>query len=320
MKLNKKLILVTGGSGFIGSHLCEELLSQGAKVICVDNFSQSTPQNIEFLKDNSNFFLFKVDCNNYDELKNIFENNQIDFVFHYAATVGVKRTQESPLRVLEDIDGIKNIYKLSFDYKVKKVIFASSSEVYGEPVEIPEREEGVLNAQIPYAQVKLIGESYAKAYWEKYKLPTVSLRFFNVYGPRQESSDYGFVVGIFMKQAIEGKPLTVVKDGTMTRNFVFVKDNVRAAIKTLSTDKVNGKVLNIGTGQSITILQLAEKIIKISGKKLDIALINPRNNHEIIHRQPDISKQQSLLQYQPSFTLDQGLGITYKWYLDSLIN
>jgi len=318
VKLKDKTILVTGGTGFIGSHLCEELLSQDASVICLDNFSQSSPENVQSFKDNPKFSLIKVDCNNYKELKSVFEKNRIDFVFHYAATVGVKRTQEDPLRVLEDIEGIKNIFKLSHLYKIKKIVFASSSEVYGEPVELPEKEESVLNARIPYAQVKLIGESYAKAYWDSYKLPTVSLRFFNVYGPRQESSDYGFVVGIFMKQVIDGRNPSVVNDGSMTRNFVYVKDNIMAAIKTLFTEKVNGEVLNIGTGQSITILQLAEKIIEISKRDLMITFIKPRNDHEILHRKPDISKQMSLLEYQPTFSLNEGLELTYKWYLDIL--
>ncbi|HVZ58683.1 MAG TPA: SDR family NAD(P)-dependent oxidoreductase [Patescibacteria group bacterium] len=315
--LEQKTILVTGGAGFIGSHLCEELLAQGGNVICFDNFSQSSLDNVNFLSDNPSFTLIKGDCNKRADIEKVFQENKIDYVFHYAAVVGVKRTQENPLSVLEDIEGIKHIFRLSHEYKVKKVVFASSSEVYGEPIELPEKEDGVLNAHIPYAHVKLIGEDYVKAYWEKYHLPTVSLRFFNVYGPRQESSDYGFVVGIFMRQVLEGKSPTVVGDGQMTRNFVYVKDNVQAAITCLPTDQVNGEVLNIGTGDATTILELAQKIVHIAGQDLKITFIPPRNTHEILHRQPDITKQLEKLKYQPTFELDEGLKVTYESYKKS---
>lgn len=317
-KLKNKIILVTGGAGFIGSHLCEELLALGVKVICFDNLSQSSPKNIQTFNNHKNFLFIKGDCNKKNDIEKILNKMKVDYVFHYAATVGVKRTVENPLSVLNDIEGIKNIFELSLKYKVKKIVFASSSEVYGEPVEIPEKENGILNAKIPYAHVKLIGESYCSAYWEKYKLPAVALRFFNVYGPRQESSDYGFVVGIFMKQSLENKSLTVVNDGLMTRNFVYVKDNVSAALRTLFTDEVNGKVLNIGTGKSVTILDLAKHIAKITKNNLKISFIPARNNHEILHREPDVTLQNKLLNYRPEFSLIEGLKLTYAWYKENL--
>lgn len=312
--LSNKLFLVTGGSGFVGSHVCEALLEKGAFVVCVDNLSQSSRNNNSFLHNHPSFTFIEADCNRYEELKKIFTQYQFDYVFHYAAVVGVKRTQEDPLAVLEDIQGIKNIFELSHTHKVKKIVFASSSEVYGEPIELPEKEDGVLNARIPYAQVKLIGESYAQAYYHKHNLPTVSLRFFNVFGPRQESSDYGFVVGIFMKQAINGEPLTIVRDGSMTRNFVYVKDNVQASIEALLSERTNGESINIGTGKAITVRQLAEKVIQISGKKLSIVSIPPRNNHEILHREPDLEKLYSLVGYRPQYSLEEGLRETYDWY------
>src|SRR3989344_901692 len=169
-ELKDKIILVTGGAGFVGSNLIKKLLEDTAKVICFDDLSTGAEGNIEE-----------------------FKNNKIDYVFHYSARVGVIRTIERPLEVLEDIEGIKNILKLSSDHGVQKVVFSSSSEVYGEPVEIPEKEDGHLNPKLPYAVVKLVGENYMQSYYQTKGLKTCSLRFFNVYGPKQDSSAYGFV-------------------------------------------------------------------------------------------------------------------------------
>lgn len=312
--LQNRIVLVTGGAGFIGSHLIEELLERKAQVISFDNFSQGSINNLNNFKNNPKLHSYKGNVNNLKQLEKVFKNHNIDYVFHYAATVGVKRTMENPLAVLEDIQGIDNILTLSKKYNIKKLMYASSSEVYGEPISLPEKEDGILNAHLPYAQVKLIGESYCKAYTDHFKLPTTSLRFFNVFGPRQGSSEYGFVVGIFMKQAVEGKSLTVVRDGSMTRNFVYVKDNVLASIEALLTEKTDGESINIGTGKAISVKELAKKIIKISGKKISIASIPARSNHEILHREPDLRKYRKLVSVKPRYSLEKGLQETYAWY------
>src|SRR3989338_3748514 len=207
-------ILVTGGAGFIGSHLCEHVLKYGHEVICVDNLSTGQLKNIEHIKDKITFV--QGDANSFDDLEPIFKNNKLGAVF-------------------DDIKGTRNILRLALQYGKPKIVFASSSEVYGEPVEIPEVEDGHTNAKLPYAVTKLYCEKLLEAYWQKYSLPTCSLRFFNVYGPRQESSDYGFVGGIFIKRVLQGLPPVIFGDGTQNRDFVFVDDNVETSIKVMES-------------------------------------------------------------------------------------
>jgi UDP-glucose 4-epimerase len=231
----------------------------------------------------------------------------------------VIRTVEDPLGVLEDIQGIKNILKLSYLYKVKKLMYSSSSEVYGEPVEIPEREDGHVNAKLPYAVVKLVGENFLRAYYQKLGLKTCAMRFFNVYGPRQDSSSYGFVTGIFIKQALKGDSLTVFGDGTQTRDFVYVEDNVNMSLLALLSDATDGEVINLGNGGPVTIADLAQRVINISDKKeLKINFIQLDRGGEIKHRFPDVSKMKRLINYTPQYSLEDGLRKTYQWYKENL--
>lgn len=316
-KLKNSTCLVTGGAGFIGSSMCKKLLEYGAKVICVDNLSSGSIENIKKLRENENFIFFCADVNTLDEIIDFFNWYKIDYVFHYAAMVGVKRTLENPLEVLKDIDGFKNILELSRLYKIKKIIFSSSSEVYGEPVEFPQKEDSTpLNAKLPYALVKSIGEVYFKSYYKKYKLPIVNLRFFNVYGPKQNSTPYGFVTTIFLNQAINNKSLTIFGNGYQTRDFIFIDDNINATLQALLSSKCNGETINIGNSKAITILELAKKIIKISGKKLNIKFCSSRKIGDVKGRRPDISKMKKI--YTPIYNIDKGLKITYKWYNDKI--
>ena len=300
--------LVTGGAGFVGSHLCEAL-AKDHEVYCLDSLLTGKKENIK----NPKIKFIKEDVLDKNSLERIFDKNGFDWVFHYAAIVGVKRTLENPLEVLEDSEGIKNILDLSRKHNVKKVLFASSSEVYGQPVEIPEREDGHLNAKMPYAVTKLFGENLLKAYYEKYGLRTTSLRFFNVYGPRQDSSDYGFVVGIFIKQVLSNERPTIFGDGSQTRDFVYINDNIGASIKAMESEKTDGEVINIGTGVPVSILHLAEKIVELCGKNLEpIFIDNDRN--DIKHRFPDVSKMRKLIEFKPRYNLEKGLKETIAWY------
>lgn len=305
--------MVTGGAGFIGSHLVSRLLELGAKVVVVDNFLTGKKENLKEIRANKNLQVIQADVNRLSGLKKIFERFAFDYVFHYAAVVGVKRLEEKPLLVLEDIEGIKNILKLSQEHKIKKIVFASSSEVYGQPPSLPEKEEGCSNPRNVYALVKLIGEKLVQIYYQRYGLPGCSLRFFNVYGPRQESSVYGFVVGIFINQVLRGQPPSIFGDGMQTRDFIYIKDNVEAALRALLTKKTDGQVINIGRGKPITILDLAERIIRISHKNLKPKFLPPRKN-DIRYRCPDTTKMKKLLQFTPQVSLDEGLKLTYEWY------
>jgi len=314
--LKNKKILITGGAGFIGSNLVEKLLEYDNEVIIFDNLSTGIMENIKNLESNPNFKFVQGDILNKELLEQVLEN--IDYVFHYAAVVGVKRTIEKPLEVLNvNTEGTRNVLELSLKQGVEKVIFASSSEVYGEPVEIPERENGHVNAKLPYAASKLIGENYCEAYYDMYGLKTTSLRFFNVYGPKQNSTPYGFVVGIFIEQALKNKPLTIFGDGTQTRDFVFIEDNINATIIAAEQSKTNGKAINIGTGKPTTILDLAEEIIEITGVNTEPTFL-PEREHDIKHRFPDISLMRELLGYRPEYKLRDGLKITIDWYKNDM--
>lgn len=313
--MKDKKVLVTGGAGFIGSHLCETLLETGNSVVCIDNLSTGSLENLDSFRATKDFKVVRGDVTVLNELKQIFNEDDFDFVFHHAAVVGVNRTLEDPLNVLNDIEGIKNALRLSNEFGVEKFIFASSSEVYGNPVEIPECEDGHVNPKLPYAAVKLIGEQYCRAYYETYGLRTTPLRFFNVYGPRQESTPYGFVVGIFIKQVLAGMPPTIFDDGSQTRDFVYVKDNIDLTIMAAETKATDGEILNIGTGKPTTIIDLAEMIIELCNKKEKLVPeFLPARTNEIKHRFPDISKMMQLLGHRPKYKLDEGLRETIEYY------
>jgi len=302
-------VLVTGGAGFIGSHLCETLALQGHEVTCFDNLSTGI---LEVTKNfASNIKFIKGDANTTD-LNKVFQND-FDWVFHHAFVVGVKRTLENPVSVLEGAKGILNVMELSRKKNVKRVVFASSSEVYGNPLVVPEREEGPLNAQLPYAVTKLFCEKCCESYYHEFGMKTCSLRFFNVYGPRQDSSDYGFVVGIFIKQVLASQNPIIFGDGSATRDFVYIDDNIKATIAAATSNKVDGSAINVGNGKAVTIRELAEKVIKISGRKLRVEYREERPL-DIKHRVADISKMKQQLGFTPQVTLEEGLKKTMEYY------
>lgn len=310
-----KTVLVTGGAGFVASHLAERLIALGAKVIVADDLSTGRMENLAAFAAHPNFTFIRADLNHFDEVALLFGARKIDFVFHYAALAGVKAVIERPLEVFKDIDGIKYILAMARANGVKKVVFSSSSEAYGEPVTLPVREDGGLNvtATDPYGLTKLVGENMLYHYWKRYGLPTTSLRFFNVYGPRQESSAYGFVAGIFIKKALAGEQPVIFGDGTQTRDFVFIDDNIEIALRAMLTDAANGHVVNVGSGRQTTIMDFAERIYRIAGKEMRPTSAPPREL-EVKYRCPDITKMKQLLNYEPQISIDEGLRRTFEWY------
>jgi len=318
MDISGSKILVTGGAGFIGSHLVEALLAKGAKVVAMDNLFTGSKDNLSQVMGHENFVFVEGDVNDNEVLKKVFIEHKPEYIFHYAAILGVKRVMEEPLLVLKDIDGFQALMEFAKAYGVKKVVFASSSEAYGDSRDLPLVEDSANlvhhspQSQNLYAMVKLMGEKIMNIYDDMYGVPTCSLRFFNVFGPRQESSAYGFVTGVFIKQALQGNNLTVFGDGYQTRDFIYVKDNVEMGIKALLSLETNGEVINIGIGRQTTIQDLAERIVKISGKNITIEHLPPRP-YEIVYRAPDVTKMKKLLGSIED-KLDENLKETYEWY------
>jgi len=285
-------ILVTGGAGNVGSALTQALLKEkDTFVTVIDNLSTGNLSKIPL--DAPNLKFIKGDVNNRDEIAEVMLSNRFDYVFHYAAYVGVQRTQKNPIRVLNDIEGIKHILGLSKNTGVKRFFFSSSSEVYGEPVTIPQHEETTpLNSRVPYAVVKNVGEAFCKSYFQEFGLNYTIFRFFNTYGPNQTND---FVMTKFINQALKNEPLTVYGDGSQTRTFCYVSDNIETSVRALNEALFINDVINIGGDIVITILELAELIIKITGSKSEIKFLPPLKDGDMTRRQPDNSKMKEVL-------------------------
>lgn len=284
-------VLITGGAGFIPSSLADKLLELGSyEVILVDNMLTGKRENIPV---HPRCKFIKCDVNNYDQIAAIMTSYNFNYVFHYAAVVGVQRTLQNPVMVLEDIQGIKNVLELSKNTGVKRVFYSSSSEVYGEPVTMPQHEHTTpLNSRLPYAVVKNIGESYCRSYYQEYGLDYTIFRFFNTYGPKQSED---FVMSKFFNAALNNKDITVYGDGLQSRTFCYIDDNIAACIKTLTNEEYKNEVYNIGNDKIITIKSLAEKIIEITNSTSKIIHLPPLKEGDMTQRQPDISKMKELL-------------------------
>ncbi|MBW6478437.1 MAG: NAD-dependent epimerase/dehydratase family protein [Bacteroidales bacterium] len=289
----KRKILLTGGAGFIGSCLAQKLISDPENfVVIVDDLSTG---DLRKLPDRAfeNWRFVKCDVNNYRDIAEIMLANHFEYVFHYAAFVGVKQTQAYPIKVMRDIKGIENILGLSKNMGVKRVFFASSSEVYGEPVNLPQNEETTpLNSRIPYAVVKNVGEAYLKSYKKEYNLDYTIFRFFNTYGPKQSVD---FVMSRFIALALKNKPITIYGDGLQSRTFCFIDDNVEATSRALYDDNYINDVINIGSDIETNVLDLARMVIDLTGSSSKLKFLPPLPEGDMRRRFPDISKMKKLL-------------------------
>ena len=283
--------LITGGAGFIPSSLADKLLQNDNNyVVLVDNLLTGNMDNIPIHR---NCKFIKCDANNYAELSAIMTAHGFDYVFHYDAVVGVQRTLQNPVMVLDDIKGIENILSLSKNTGVKRIFYSSSSEVYGEPVTLPQNEYTTpLNSRLPYAVVKNIGEAYCRSYHQEFGLDYTIFRFFNTYGPKQSQD---FVMSKFLNAALNNKDITVYGDGLQTRTFCYIDDNLDACLTTFNNDAYKNDVYNIGNDDIITIKQLAETIIELTNSKSKIIHLPPLKEGDMTKRQPDISKMKELL-------------------------
>lgn len=298
-----KKVLITGGAGFIPSSLADQLLSTGRYyVVALDSFLTGKRQHVS---DHPNYKFIKGDVNDWRDISSIMLHFKFDYVFHYAAVVGVNRTTENPKLVLEDIKGLQNIFELSKNTSVTRIFFSSSSEVYGEPVHLPQHEhETPLNSKLPYAVVKNIGECFCRSYEKEFNLQYTIFRFFNTYGPRQSED---FVVAKFLKAALSNTDITIYGDGNQTRTFCYINDNIEFTQRVLEENLFINDVINVGNDQLTSIQSLAETIIKITGSSSKIANLPPLSEGDMTRRQPDITKMKSVLD-RPLLTLEQGIS------------
>jgi UDP-glucose 4-epimerase len=305
-------VLITGGAGFIGSHLADAYLQRGDEVLVIDDLSTGTIDNIQHLKSNPKFHYTIDSVHNYPVTAELVD--QCDIVFHLAAAVGVKLIVESPVRTIEtNVRGTEVILALA-NKKQKRVLVASTSEVYGLSADVPFKEDGNLvmgattKGRWSYACSKAIDEFLALAYWREKKLPTTIVRLFNTVGPRQ-TGRYGMVIPTFVKQALAGRPITVYGNGKQTRCFGYVGDVVAALIKLMDTTDSVGQVFNIGSTEEISILRLAEKVKELTQSTSDIAFVPYDAAYEegfedMPRRVPDTTKINQLVGFNPEMTLD----------------
>jgi UDP-glucose 4-epimerase len=305
-------ILVTGGAGNVASALVHKLSQNKSYfIVIIDNLSTGSLHKIPKVE---NVLFIKSDANQYNDIAPVFARYDFDFVFHFAAMVGVKRTLANPILVLNDIEGIKNVLSLSKNSGVTRVFFSSSSEVYGEPFEIPQNENTTpLNSRLPYAIVKNVGEAFFKSYQKEYGLDYTIFRFFNTYGPNQSED---FVVPRFLKAAIKNEPIYLYGDGLQTRSFCFVDDNVDTCIKTLEENKCINDVINVGSDVEQTILSLAQTIIKIVNSKSEIIHLPALEEGDMARRCPETTKMKQVLQRE-LIPLELGLKKLMETYLNN---
>jgi len=304
--------LITGGAGFIGSHLAERLLNDGHEVSVLDNLSTGSIDNIEHLKGRAGFSYAIDSVTNESLLAEMIDH--CDVVFHLAAAVGVKLIVEQPVHTIEtNVHGTEVVLKHA-NKKKKLVFIASTSEVYGKSTDVPFREAADLvlgpssKHRWAYACSKLIDEFLALAYWKERKLPVVVVRLFNTVGPRQ-TGQYGMVLPTFVRQALSGHPLTVFGDGTQSRSFTFVGDVVDALVKLAHEPRAVGEVFNIGNTGEVTIGKLAQRVKELTGSSSPIHLIPYEEAYEegfedMPRRVPDITKIRDLVGYEPKLALD----------------
>jgi UDP-glucuronate decarboxylase len=300
----KTRILITGGAGFIASSLAEKLAeNENNYVVIVDNLLTGSLDKVpKGIHDNIKFI--KCDANDYTDISSVFYAYAFDYVFHYAAVVGVKRTLENPVMVLNDLNGIRNILNLSKNTGVERVYYSSSSEVYGEPVEYPQNEDTTpLNSRLPYAIVKNVGEAYLKSYRKEYGLDYTIFRFFNTYGPKQSKD---FVISRFISRALKGRDITIYGDGSQTRTFCYVEDNVEACVNAFYNNMFVNDVVNVGGETEVAIIDLAKLILKLTGSKSKIVHMPPLEEGDMSRRRPDTTKMRQLLN-RPPLTLEEGL-------------
>ena len=307
-------LLITGGAGFIGSSLCEKYVKEGHTVICLDNFLSGSLTNIKHLLDFQNFKLVKGDIRNSDLLDRVVKD--VDFIFNLAAQIHVDRSYVEPKLTFDiNIMGTQNVLEMARLYDVKKIIHASSSEVYGSAMNVPIDENHPLNAPHPYGASKIAADRLCYAYAKTYGLNVVIPRMFNVYGPRQKSVGYGGVISIFTRRILSNFPPIVYGDGLQTRDYTHIDDVVRAYDLLFKYNKKLPEPINFGSGKEISILDLANLIIELSGKKGSLKPVNvsPRIG-EVDRLIANAGKANEILEWTPKIGIKEGLNTFIQQY------
>ncbi len=307
-------ILITGGAGFIGSHLCEKYSKEGHTVLCLDNFMSGNLTHIRHLLDYRNFKLVKGDIRDFDLLEKIMRD--VDVVLHLAAQIHVDRSYIEPKLTYDvNVMGTQNVLEVARMYDAKKVIHASTSEVYGSALYVPIDEKHPLNAPHPYGASKIAADRMCYAYIQTYGMDISIVRLFNVFGPRQRDVGYGGVISIFTRRVLSNVPPIIYGDGTQTRDYTYIKDAVRAYDLVLNHNEPITEPINFGTGKEVSINDLADKIIELCGKKGEIEPVHvePRIG-EVKRLIADATKAKNMLGWEPKYKLEEGLKEFIQWY------
>ncbi|MEK6922565.1 MAG: NAD-dependent epimerase/dehydratase family protein [Nanoarchaeota archaeon] len=307
-------VLVTGGAGFIGSHLVDKLLEQNQKVIVIDDFSLGKEENLEQHNNNQNLTIYKKSiC---EDLTNIFKENKIETVFHVAALPRVQFSIQNPIETHNaNVNGTINLLNLCKKFNAKRFIFSSSSSIYGDQDKLPLQETFTPNPMSPYALHKLIGEHYCTLFHKLYKIETINLRYFNVYGPRQSpDGGYACLIPKFIKLISSNTQPTINGDGNQTRDFTYVSDVVEVNVLASKANNKEcfGEAFNIGSGNNFSVNQITENLIKLSNKS-----IKPIHGPQVIEPKntlADINKVKTLLRWAPKIKLQDGLRMTYEHF------
>jgi UDP-N-acetylglucosamine 4-epimerase len=312
------LFLVTGGAGFIGSNLCEVLLNKGYKVRCLDDLSNGKQENVDIFIENPNYEFIRGDIRNLDTcLKACMD---VDYVLHQAAWGSVPRSIEMPLLYEEiNIKGTLNIMEAARQNEVKKFVYASSSSVYGDEPNLPKQEGREGNLLSPYALTKMVGEEYGKIYSKLYGLNTYGLRYFNVFGKRQDPNGaYAAVIPKFIKQLLNGEQPTINGDGKQSRDFTYIENVIEANLKACkASSEVAGESFNIAYGGREYLIDVYNSLCKALGKDVE-PIFGPDRKGDIKHSNADISKARKMLGYSPKWNFEQGIEEVIEWYRDNL--
>jgi len=307
-------MLITGGAGFVGSHLCEKYTKEGHTVLCLDNFMSGNLMNIRHLLDYRNFKLIKGDIRDYDLLERIMRD--VEAVIHLAAQVHVDRSYIEPRLTWEvNVMGTQNVLEIARLHDASKIIYASTSEVYGSAQYVPIDEKHPLDAPHPYGASKVAADRMCHAYNQTYGMNIAILRLFNIFGPHQRDLGYGGVISIFTRRVLTGMPPIIYGNGAQSRDYTYIADAVRAYDIVLNRKEPITEPVNFGSGRDVTIMDLANKIIDLCGKSDTIkpVYVEPRIG-EVNRLIANAAKAKKLLGWQPKYSLEEGLAEFLNWY------